>query len=455
MAEDASGAPSVLHLVAGGARPSDAADAVRRPDVVPVEVCPRVFIIQPSLVNIYVLETDDGLVMIDSGLSTDADAVFAAVRGRFDAPLHTVVYTHGHLDHAFGLRRFLDAGERPRIVAHQNVTRRFETYMRTARLNSLVNKRQWQLPFLPWAPSAPGDFIWPDVVYRDALDLRIGGERFALRHGKGETDDHTWVWVPGRRLLASGDFFCMTMPNCGNPNKVLRYPEEWADADEEMAALGAEVMLPGHGQPILGAERIRTGLLEQAEFLRSVVAQALDGLNAGLRHDQIARSIRVPEHLAHLDHLQPTYDRPEFIARNVIRRYGGWFDGYAADLLPAPGRGDRGRGRRAGGRNRSAGSPGPGAGGHEPGPGVPSRGVGVPRRPRRPGGVRLRGRGVHPAGRRRPVADVQRGVHAAGPHRRRVLRARERGRPHPARSRRPVAPGPGPCRAEPRRGRAS
>ena len=295
------------------------------------------FIIQPSLVNIYVLETDDGLVMINSGLGTDADAVFAAVRGRFDAPLHTVVYTHGHLDHAFGLRRFLDAGERPRIVAHQNVTRRFETYMRTARLNSLVNKRQWQLPFLPWAPSAPGDFIWPDVVYRDALDLRIGGERFALRHGKGETDDHTWVWVPGRRLLASGDFFCMTMPNCGNPNKVLRYPEEWAGTDEEMAALGAEVMLPGHGQPILGAERIRTGLLEQAEFLRSVVAQALDGLNAGLRHDQIARSIRVPEHLAHLDHLQPTYDRPEFIARNVIRRYGGWFDGYTADLLPTPG----------------------------------------------------------------------------------------------------------------------
>jgi len=337
MTEDASGAPSVLDLVAGGVRPSDAAEAVRSPDVVPVEVGPRTFIIQPSLVNVYVLETDDGLVMIDSGLGTDADAVFAAVRGRFDAPLHTVVYTHGHLDHAFGLRRFLDAGERPRIVAHENVTRRFETYMRTARLNSLVNKRQWQLPFLPWAPTTPGDFIWPDVVYRDALDLRIGGERFALRHGKGETDDHTWVWVPGRQLLASGDFFCMTMPNCGNPNKVLRYPEEWADADEEMAALGAEVMLPGHGQPILGAERIRNGLLEQAEFLRSVVTQSLEGLNAGLRHDQIARSIRVPEHLAHLDHLQPTYDRPEFIARNVIRRYGGWFDGYAADLLPAPG----------------------------------------------------------------------------------------------------------------------
>ena len=190
--------------------------------------------------------------------------------------------------------------------------------------------------FARW-PTTSGDFAWPDVVYRDTLELRIGGEEFRCRHGMGETDDHTWVWIPGRRTLASGDFFCLTMPNCGNPNKVQRYPEEWAAADEEMAAVGAELMLPGHGEPIHGAARIRAGFLEQAEFLHAVVDQTIEGLNRGWRHDEITRSIRVPEHLADLEHLQPTYDRPEFIARNVIRRYGGWFDGYAAHLLPAPG----------------------------------------------------------------------------------------------------------------------
>jgi glyoxylase-like metal-dependent hydrolase (beta-lactamase superfamily II) len=329
--------PHVLDLVQAGVRPSEAADRLRRSAVEPVEVAPRTWIIQPSLVNVYVLETDDGLVLIDSGLQSDADTVRDAIRGRFDASVHTVVFTHGHLDHAFGLTRLLADGERPRIVAHENVLHRFRTYQRTARLNSLVNKRQWQLPSMPWWPEDESDFVWPDTTYRDSLELSIGGERFVCRHGKGETDDHTWVWMPDRGALASGDFFCMTMPNCGNPNKVLRYPEEWADADEEMADLGAELLLPGHGDPIHGAARIRQGLLEQAEFLRSIVEQTLAGLNAGLRHDEIVRSIRVPEHLAGLDHLQPTYDRPEFIARNVIRRYGGWFDGYAADLLPASG----------------------------------------------------------------------------------------------------------------------
>ncbi len=325
-----------------------------------------------------------------------------------------------------GYGRFVESGERPRIVAHENVVHRFRTYQRTARLNSLVNKRQWQLPEMPWWPAEDEEFFWPDLTYRDALDLTIGGVELQCRHGKGETDDHTWVWMPGRRALASGDFFCMTMPNCGNPNKVLRYPEEWADADEEMAALGADVLLPGHGDPIHGADRIRRGLLEQAEFLRSIVEQTLAGLNAGLRHDEIARSIRVPDHLAGLDHLQPTYDRPEFIARNVIRRYGGWFDGYAADLLPASGEAIGAEIANLAGGIAPLVAPRAGARGLRPRARVPPRGMGVPRRSRRRRREGVRRRPVHRPRRRRPVVDVEGRLPAAGPHRRGHLRARDR-----------------------------
>jgi alkyl sulfatase BDS1-like metallo-beta-lactamase superfamily hydrolase len=33
--------------------------------------------------------------------------------------------------------------------------------------------------------------------------------------------------------------------------------------------------------------------------------------------------------------LRPIYDHPQFIARNVYRLYGGWWDGNAANMLPA------------------------------------------------------------------------------------------------------------------------
>jgi alkyl sulfatase BDS1-like metallo-beta-lactamase superfamily hydrolase len=39
--------------------------------------------------------------------------------------------------------------------------------------------------------------------------------------------------------------------------------------------------------------------------------------------------------LARRAFLQATYDHPKFIVRNLLRLWGGWWNGNAADLLPA------------------------------------------------------------------------------------------------------------------------
>lgn len=301
------------------------------------EVAPRTWFVRPSWVNVALFETDDGLVMVDAGFATDAEAIHTAVRSVSDAPLHTVVFTHGHVDHAFGLKAFLAAGDRPRIVAHENVAARFRRYARTAGYNARINATQFRLDpeAMRW-PREDAHFFWPDTTYHDALVLTVGGEDFHLHHALGETDDATWVWVPGRKALACGDFWFNVAPNCGNPQKVQRYPEGWADAAEAMAGLGAEILLPGHDTFQTGADHIRRLFTVQAEFLRTIVAQTIAGLNAGLTHDEIVDTVTLPAHLAAEPSLQPHYDRPEFIARNVIRQYGGWWNGRAADLVPAP-----------------------------------------------------------------------------------------------------------------------
>ncbi|MFO1536640.1 MAG: alkyl sulfatase dimerization domain-containing protein [Actinomycetota bacterium] len=301
------------------------------------EVAPRTWIVQPSWVNAACFETDEGLVLVDAGQATDAERIHSAVRSVTAAPLHTVIFTHGHVDHAFGLWGFLDAGERPRIVAHENVVPRFRRYARTAEYNTAVNARQFSVDpaTVPW-PRDDAHFVWPDLTYTDALVLTIGGEEFHLHHACGETDDATWVWVPGRRTLACGDFWFNVSPNCGNPQKVQRYPEAWADAADAMAALGAEILLPGHSLHQTGVDHIRHLFTVQAEYLRTIVDQTLTGLNAGLTHDEIVAALEIPAHLAAEPSLQPRYDRPEFVARNLIRQYGGWWNGRAADLMPAP-----------------------------------------------------------------------------------------------------------------------
>ncbi len=56
-------------------------------------------------------------------------------------------------------------------------------------------------------------------------------------------------------------------------------------------------------------------------------------MNSGKWLEDIIRDIDWPS--TDKPWLHPIYDHPEFIARNVYRLYGGWWNGDPADMLPA------------------------------------------------------------------------------------------------------------------------
>jgi alkyl sulfatase BDS1-like metallo-beta-lactamase superfamily hydrolase len=286
--------------------------------------------------NVNGIATDDGLVLVDTGMYALADVMHEAVREWSPSPLHTAVFTHGHVDHVFGVDRYeadnaATGAPAPRVVAHEAVPDRFDRYRATAGYNGLINQRQFSLPEAAW----PIDYRYPDTTYRDRLDLDIGGRRFELHHDRGETDDHTWVWMPEERVVLTGDLFIWASPNCGNPQKVQRYPKDWARALREMAGLGAEILLPGHGLPILGVDRVREALSDSAELLEVLHDETLAMMNAGATLDEIVHTVRAPDRLLERPYLRPVYDEPEFVVRNVWRLYGGWYDGNPARLKPA------------------------------------------------------------------------------------------------------------------------
>jgi alkyl sulfatase BDS1-like metallo-beta-lactamase superfamily hydrolase len=144
------------------------------------------------------------------------------------------------------------------------------------------------------------------------------------------------VWLPQTKTLCTGDLFIWAAPNAGNPQKVQRYAIEWARALRAMAALGPELLLPGHGLPIAGAARVREALTDTAAYLESLVTQTLARLNAGETIYQILDAVRPPAELAAKPYLRPVYDEPEFIVRNLWRCYGGWYSGVPSELKPAP-----------------------------------------------------------------------------------------------------------------------
>jgi glyoxylase-like metal-dependent hydrolase (beta-lactamase superfamily II) len=296
----------------------------------PAEVAPDVFM-YPAFVNTYALRTPDGLVLLDPGLTHTSDTVRGAVRAWSDAPLRVAVYTHGHADHAFGLRAWLAAGERPEIVAQERCVERFHRYRHMHGLNAHINQRQFSLP----QPIFPERFDWPTLLVHDRMTQRLGDVEIHYRAARGETDDHLWVWVPSRRCLFTGDLIIWQAPNCGNPQKVQRYPEDWAEALETMAALDADHLFPGHGLAVQGRDAVRLVLTETARYLRHIVDQVRTRMNAGQTAEEIFHAVEPDPELSRRPFLRATYDHPKFIVRNLLRLWGGWWDGNAANLLPA------------------------------------------------------------------------------------------------------------------------
>ena len=211
------------------------------------------------------------------------------------------------------------------------VAARFDRYRATADYNALINARSSRFP-----PAWPTDDDITDTTYDMAHRLEVGDVTLELTHARGETDDHTWIWWPARRILFTGDLFFWVSPNAGNPQKVQRYAAEWASALRTMAAHGAETLVPGHGAPIFGADRVRAALGDTAEWLEFLVHETLARMNAGVSLATILAEVRPPAHLAERPYLQPIYDEPEFVVRNVWRLYGGWYDGNPSHLKPAP-----------------------------------------------------------------------------------------------------------------------
>ncbi len=319
------------------------------------EVVPGVHVaIGFGLANVIVVDAPDGLILVDTLESIRAaeglEPWISGLRAQTGKDITDIIYTHNHADHVFGAGVFLrnqqtvpriwaQSGTEPRVheiinvlapVTFRRAMRMFGVYLPQSSFENngigprLLNDDQDGIFFL-----SPTDLV------ESQAEVNMAGETVILRHAPGETADQLAVYLPGRGVLMPADNYYHAFPNLytirGTP---YRDPRHWVQSLDMMRRFKADVMIPQHSQPVMGAELIETRLRDYRDAIQFVYDETIRMINAGLTPNQIAQRIALPPHLADAPHLQEFYGRVEFAARSVFSGTLGWFSGDPADLSP-------------------------------------------------------------------------------------------------------------------------
>ncbi len=280
--------------------------------------------------NIAVFKKDGTGLLIDTGMGVSSIQVVEKLKEWGISNIEYVIYTHGHVDHVTGTEYISNAFEgTTKVIAHENVAKRFDRYKKTIGYNAIINQRQFGLP----SPVFPNDFIYPDIVYSDEYELEFNESILTLTHGKGETDDATYIYSTKEDALFTGDFFIWSLPNAGNPSKAQRYVGFWGEVLKKMSEYNSEYLFPGHGPLIKGKKTIKEILLDTSSCLLWIEENVLNLMNKGYPLREIQSELALPDKYFR-PYLVSAYDDFSFLINSVWRQYGGWYSGIPSELKP-------------------------------------------------------------------------------------------------------------------------
>jgi alkyl sulfatase BDS1-like metallo-beta-lactamase superfamily hydrolase len=303
---------------------------------------PGLFVL-PGQGNSLAIETDAGVVVIDASGPRHAEGMLAMLREHTQAPVHAIVYSHGHN----GYNAAVDIWKRhneergdppPRLVAHENLVRRYARYRETDGLQLRMASVQFpsRRP-LPLDVLAPGFALHdPTETFAERMTLVDGARRVELIWAPSEVDDALAVWLPDDGLLCGGAATPgFTIPNIGTPLRTQRLTIRWAETLEHLASLGATRLMTEFG-PMVEGDDVEVQLSAMADALRWLRDEVVRRMNAGMDESEILADIEYPAEHFDQPWMRPLYGAPDYIVRDLYREENGWWDRNPTTLHPAP-----------------------------------------------------------------------------------------------------------------------
>lgn len=292
-------------------------------------------VLSEAFSNCYLIETPEGNVQLNAGMGMEAPVIEANFKDFSDAPLHTLIFTQGHVDHVGGTEYFREKNPGLRVVAsdrnpeHQSYDGRLSTFRGNRSAFAFTEKfadafayyRQHGLSDFPAQDSPTAD-----VFVEDRLDFALGGIQFEVIAVPGaETNDSLIVWLPQHKICFTGNLF--GCPFGHFPNLVTirgdRYREALvvANAVATVRALEPEMICYGHHAPIRGKQLIREELNALYDAIHYVHDETVKGMNDGKDVHTLMKEITLPPEIE----VGQGYGKVSWSVRAIWESYAGWF----------------------------------------------------------------------------------------------------------------------------------
>lgn len=307
--------------------------------------------------NVTMIVGRDGVIIVDTMESVDAAKnILAEFRKLTDKPVKTIVYTHNHTDHTMGVKAF---------TTEEDVKAgKVDIYAHETMMNTVISNASVIAPILglrsaysfgvmletgpegkinqglgPQMVFGQRSFIAPTKTFKDALDVEVAGVKLRLIYAPSETDDEIIVWLPDQKLLQTAEVIQgETFPNLHTiRGTAYRDPVKWFKTIDLMRRLGAEHLVPSHGRPVSGKDKVEDLLTAYRDAIQYVHDQTVRQMNKGLTPDEIAEVVaQLPPHLANHPWLGEFYGTVKHSVRQIYQGYLGWFNGDPTTLDPTP-----------------------------------------------------------------------------------------------------------------------
>lgn len=275
--------------------------------------------------NAYLVTTDDGDVLINTGMVDNADRNLALLQPRRTGPLRYIILTQSHGDHFGGVPAFREEGTKivggPGYVEARDDMLGLQSYFgpRTFKLWGSTLRQDGP-------PKKPQPHVTPDIFVEDRLTLEVGNRNFELISApEGETEDNIVVWMPKEKVVFTGNTFgpvWLSMPFLNTlrgdkPRRVRTYLKSL----EKVRDLGAEIVVTGHGEPIVGKDRIRADLDKMHAAVSYVRDYTLEGMKAGKTVHELMEALAIPDDIR----IGDFHGKATWAVKSIWREYSGWF----------------------------------------------------------------------------------------------------------------------------------